>query len=262
MKVYFEDGTSWVEPHFQMKFLKLDNWLVEEYCKINVKIVEELVDLLIAFVQKTIKPIDFFEKCITYRIAFREIPENNVKLDNFQFDPSLGVTIVPMTKSRVKAIIENPESRRKYVKFLKTMIVHEDTHKQQFDRYEGYNKDYKIPGELNFAKELSQQNIVYFSQTIEADAYGRQFGEALLQEYPNNTAYWIFEKLIEGEISTSMDEIVEIYRNDRVSKKAFKHFWRACYDYLVTEESTKGESYGNLNEVYEMLVKKKIRKHS
>lgn len=261
MKIYFEDGTSWTEPHFQMKFLKPDNWLVEEYCKIDVKVAEELIDLLIAFIQRTIEPANFFKKCISRRIVFGEAPEGT-DTSYLKFDPSLGVTIVPITVSQAEALIDEPGYRRKYAKLLKTMIVHEDTHKQQFDRYEGYNKDYKLPGELNLAKGLSQKNIAYFSQTIEADAYGRQFGEALLQKYPNKTAYWIFEKLVEGKISTSMDEIVETYRNDKVSKKAFKHFWRSCYDYLVTEKSIKREPYGNLNEVYEILAKKKIRKHS
>lgn len=257
MKVYLKDGTTWSEPHFQMKFLKLDNWLVEEYCKLDLKIVEELVDLLAAFAQGTVDSTTFFEKCISSRIVFEEIPENRPELDIFRFDPSLGVTIVPMPKSRIENIIENSEYQKNYTRLLKTMVVHEDTHKQQFDRYIGYNKDYILPELLDPSAELSQRNIAYFSQTIEADAYGRQFGEELLQKYPNKTAYWIFENVIKKNVSTTMDEIVTIYRNPKISKDAFKHFWRALYDYLVEEKSAKSkkESYRNLNEVYEMLIK-------
>lgn len=257
MKVYLKDGTTWSESHFQMKWLKLDNWLVEEYRKIDLRVVEKLIDILLEFHQGKLNLLEFYEKCLPHRIVFLKQSTNSLELGNFKFDPNLGVTIVPISTVQIDKLIKDPEYRKEYTRQLKVMVVHEDTHKQQFDRYDGYSEGYELPESLNPFQSLSPKDVVYFSQTIEADAYGREVGESLIQDYPEKSAYWIFENVIKRNVVTDIDEILAVYRNPKISKKAFQHFWRALYDYLVEEKDpeSKKESHENLNEVYEMLIK-------
>ena len=257
MKVYLKDGTTWSEPHFQMKWLKLDNWLIEEYRKINLNIVEELIDTLLDFHQGKLNLLEFYEKCLPHRIVFLKQSTDSFRLESFKFDPNLGVTIVPVSTTQINKLLEDSEYRKEYTRQLKIMVVHEDTHKQQFDRYDGYSEGYELPESLNPFQTLSSKDIAYFSQTIEADAYGREVGESLIQAYPEKSAYWIFENVIRKNVTTDIEEILAVYRNPKIPKKAFQHFWRALYDYLVEEKDpdSKKESCKELNEVYEMLIK-------
>lgn len=76
------------------------------------------------------------------------------------------------------------------------------------------------------------EDVAYFSQTIEADSYGRQVGEALKHLYPEKPISWIFKNVDNPET----EDLLNVYRSSKISKKAFQHFWRALYDYVEGNE--------------------------
>lgn len=65
------------------------------------------------------------------RIGFGLVKE--ASQGNPKFDPSTnnGMTIIPIKKSQLKAIIEDETFKEKYVRSLKNTIAHENTHEQQ-----------------------------------------------------------------------------------------------------------------------------------
>lgn len=156
------------------------------------------------------------------RIAFEKTSEDFTHL---RFDPSIGVTIVPITENKIRVITSSEEEKQRYILQLRHLIVHEDTHKQQFDRYEGYCRDYKNPSFTDDAFKLNTQaDVGYFSQTIEADAYGRDVGSILKDIYPDKSANWIFENVIRKNVSEDILEYVNVYRDPRIPKKLFSTF--------------------------------------
>lgn len=208
----------------------------EVYDRVNTKLIENYLDDLINFVLGKLDKETFYQKSKDLRIGFELVKESSK--DNPKFDPSTNnrMTIIPIKKSQLKAIIESKAFKEKYVRFLRNIIAHENTHEQQFDRYEGYCKDYVAPESENPFDLISEKDKQYFSQTIEADAYGRQVGESLLQSYKNLGCENIFKKVINNQIPEDVEDIIKVYKSKEISKKAFKHFWTTLYNYIKDNE--------------------------
>ncbi len=217
-------------------------WLSEAYDKVDTKLIENYLDDLVNFVLGKLDKKAFYQKSEDLRIGFELVKESSK--DNPKFDPSTnnGMTIIPIKKSQLKAIIEDETFKERYIRFLKNTIAHENTHEQQFDRYEGYCKDYVAPEGENPFDLISEKDKQYFSQTIEADAYGRQVGESLLQSYKGLSCENIFKKVINNQIPKDVEDIIKVYKSREISKKAFKHFWTTLYDYLKGNEKDLEES--------------------
>lgn len=220
---------------YQLAALNPHNWLFEEYSKTDTKVFESLVDLLLQVYTGKASIEELYKLSKKARIGFVQVAEDTPL--TFCFDPNCGMTIIPIQKSQIRLMLVDESYKQRYLKYLKYEIVHEDTHKQQFDRYEGYSENYKNPSFTEYAFNLATQaDIDYFSQTIEADAYGRQVGELLKQEYEDKSVDWIFENVIRHNIPDDIDDLMKVYRDPRISKKGFQHFWRALYDYLKGNE--------------------------
>lgn len=256
MRVYTENG-YWDEPHLSLNLLKTNNWLAEIYSKTNLADFEDLIDTLLAFYRKEIPYKNLNDKSIKYRIGFELVSEDSKEINKLRFDPSYGITIVPIQNSQIQDLLNIPEYKRKFLKNLKSLVVHEDTHKQQFDCYRGYNKDYTFPESLDPFTDLTNQDVKYFSQTIEADAYGREVGEILKQQYKNKSANWIFENVIERNIPAEIKDFIDVYRDPRISRKGFQHFWRALYDYLMEKEEPLDERLLKINDILSDIKNKR-----
>lgn len=239
MRVYNKDNKIVFEENHNI-FLPPSKgfgyWLSEVYDRVNTKLIENYLDDLVNFVLGRLDKETFYQKSKDLRIGFELVKESSK--DNPKFDPSTnsGMTIIPIKKSQLKAIIKNKAFKEKYVRFLRNIIAHENTHEQQFDRYEGYCKDYVAPESENPFDLISEKDKQYFSQTIEADAYGRQVGESLLQSYKDLGCENIFKKVINNQIPEDVEDIIKVYKSKEISKKAFKHFWTTLYNYIKDNE--------------------------
>lgn len=202
----------------------------------------------------------------TGQIPEKEFNQNNIKrkmrlqvIDDDRatvsgkFVPDTGLIIITFSQSFLDLIqrIQSKFDAADYAKleevadYFWTCFVHEDTHRQQveattfrfFDKYVTYdfNTD---PFDLDII-----QNLKYYNQPIEADAYGREVAETLRLEYPKRTEdinpkltptenifKWIDSKEIKDRYALSL---ILTYKDPRISDKARKNFYRAIYDYLT-----------------------------
>lgn len=264
MVLYPKDPTLWYEPiviGLPPASTGRCYWLAETYSKTNYKVVEDLLQNLILFYpDKNKYQKEFFEKEFKYKIGFYQVPES-YSINCCFFDPNLKMTIIPIKESKIIELCSDPNTYKNYLAFLRQKIVHEDTHKQQFDRYEGYSKDYKFPNNEAFSLK-TQADVDYFSQTIEADAYGREAGQTLKDAFPDTYSEILFKMLMTDK-TDCIKEYTDVYKDPRISRKAFQHFWRALYDYLKENEKPLEENsvlsdLNYLREYCEKRLKEKV----
>lgn len=117
-------------------------------------------------------------------------------------------------------------------------FVHEDTHRQQQNAAGNFNifKKYKSPTNLDWGN-ITDKDIDYFDQQIEADAYGREIGARLEKIYSEDSSSVILMNINSNTIKDEYcEKIINIYKDPRVSKKSNESFFRALYDYLTGYE--------------------------
>ena len=130
-----------------------------------------------------------------------------------------------------------------FVDNLWTAYVHEDTHKQQNKNIEDniklkLNKKYVKYIDFDPMNLDLIQNIKYYSQVEEADAYGREVGSRLLSQNKSLSTSNIFEMLAKGNISDKyILNLYNIYKDPKISDDATKHFFRAIFDFLEKNET-------------------------
>lgn len=119
-----------------------------------------------------------------------------------------------------------------------TNFVHEDTHKQQFQKY-NKSKNYTSPKSLDWNDNL-EKSLDYFGQAVEADAYGREIGARLktIYEFSTDTDHLlkkIFQDINNNDVVDEYSsKIINIYKHPK--NKATKKFFRALYDFLNDQE--------------------------
>ena len=130
-----------------------------------------------------------------------------------------------------------------FVDNLWTAYVHEDTHKQQ---NKNIKDNIKLKLNKNYVKYIDFdpmnldliQNIKYYNQVEEADAYGREVGSRLLSQNTGLSSSDIFEMLAKGNISDKyILNLYNIYKDPKISDDATKHFFRAIFDFLEKNET-------------------------
>lgn len=110
---------------------------------------------------------------------------------------------------------------------LKSILVHEDTHKQQ---------DLASDGKFFNPKKYTSFDIdvtKYLNQRTEIDAYARQFGYELKKLYSTEGVESIFNRIFELNIDDAeiKDNLETLF--DSLTKQNQKFFLRNLYDYLV-----------------------------
>lgn len=219
---------------------RLTRLLYESYRKTDTTVAKPLVQNLYKFTIGEIGLSEFSKYQEKVGIGFDLINNFDVN-DEFKpcFDPITGMIVIAINWSMFKKVSEGEiEFLQELENLVKYTIAHEDTHKQQFMKYNLYSLGYVSPDVDIVSEELSQKEVRYFSQTIEADAYGREIGEMLRLKYPNSNVKDIFKSIYLNDAPSFIMDKIRIYRDSRISRKAFQHFWRAVYDYLIGEDST------------------------
>lgn len=211
--------------------------LFEVYQKTQTFFLKDLILKLQAFLNKKISAKSFIEYSIKYGIGFMLYPDQNSENIICCFDPYLNLIIIPIYQNIIEGLKNNTLDIENYINLLEVCITHEDTHRQQFKKYSLYNKNYKYPDFSNTSL-LTNKQIEYYNQIIEAQAYGRQLGCILKKRFPDESVNIIFQKIWENKLDF---ELLDIYKDSRISDRAFNKFFRALYNYLSGQE--KGGKY-------------------
>lgn len=117
-------------------------------------------------------------------------------------------------------------------------FVHEDTHKQQQKAAGNYDirTNYKSM-KSSFWKDDFSQDLDYFDQYSEADAYGREIGAALQKVYKGRSTSTIFSYINRNTVGDDYcRKIINTYKDPRVSDRNRRKFFRALYDFLAGNE--------------------------
>lgn len=116
-------------------------------------------------------------------------------------------------------------------------FVHEDTHRQQqMSSKESIYKNYKPTRIKDWNKDL-KEDLEYFDQHIEADEYGREIGARLQELYPRETPSSIFSEISENNVKDQyVKNIINVYRDPRMTSQNSQRFFRALYDFLSGDE--------------------------
>ena len=120
------------------------------------------------------------------------------------------------------------------LKRLRSLYVHEDTHRQQDNSSNGkfFNADtYK---KVNIKDSESIKD--YVNQRVELDAYARQYGFELRELYPNESTQDIFKRIFNADIKDEglKNNLIAIF--DVLTDKNKNFFLRNLYDYINGEE--------------------------
>lgn len=176
----------------------------------------------------------------TYGTGIRGCYDLSTKNYVIQIEKGLEIIFHSLTNEQLYALVK---------KFW-LWFVHGDTHKQQDDLSGGsrLGKNYirfldSDPTNLDI-----QQNVDYFNQLIEADAYAREVGEILKILYnipkggvePSQSGLVtdIINDIKNGKIKDKdVQQITNIYWDPRINKKAKMKFFGTLYEYLYGEES-------------------------
>lgn len=129
-----------------------------------------------------------------------------------------------------------------FVDNLWTAFIHEDTHKQQNSKIPKYiklklNNSYVTylpsdPTSLSYP-----QNLEYYNQVTEADAYGREIATRLEKLYPTETVSNLFLRITSNNIQDDyIKKIIGVYKDPRINDNANKAFFRSIYDFLKEEK--------------------------
>lgn len=156
-----------------------------------------------------------------------------------QFDLDTREMIMYFSKDVFDEIlIANEKKLEKIAENFWTNFVHEDTHKQQQKAAKDYkiNKNYIKPTNVDW-RNLSAEDIKYFDQQIEADAYGREIGARLEKIYKRKSASSILLKVNSNTVKDEYSKrIINVHKDPRISKKSNRSFFKALYDYLAGDE--------------------------
>lgn len=129
-----------------------------------------------------------------------------------------------------------------FVDNLWTAFIHEDTHKQQNSKIP---KDIKLKLNNSYVTYLPSdptnlsypQNLDYYNQVTEADAYGREIAARLEKLYPTETVSNLFLRITSNNIQDDyIKKIIGVYKDPRINDNANKAFFRSIYDFLKEEK--------------------------
>lgn len=176
------------------------------------------------------------EYCLSTGIGFELVAGKNA-IGGY-FDLEYRVIVIQVTKDILDVILEaEEEDLKKLAKDFWTNFCHEDTHRQQATKSKvEINKTYKATSSQHWDIDL-EEDLSYFDQCIEADAYGREIGAKLQILYPNEGTTGMFNLINRNKIKNRYcKRIINIYKDPRISDKANHSFFRALYDYLEGNE--------------------------
>lgn len=188
------------------------------------------------FVAGNISKEEFFDYCDKIEIGFEICPGAN--LIGGQFDLNTRKIVIMFTDDILKRIVDfNDNDLKELAANFWVNFTHEDTHRQQQFAAKDFNifKNYKNITSFDWTEDLGE-NLEYFNQQIEADAYGREIGARLEKIYKNSVSSVFFDINANRIKDEYCKKIINVYKDPRISDKANKSFFRALYDFLNKNE--------------------------
>lgn len=254
---FFKNGHHYIDVSERLK----QSTLFEIYHKTGKYDCQFFFGLLWTKLTNQITKKDFDKELLKRNLAFEEI-EKDEPIVSGRFEPETKLTFIKVSTGLEKLIKENIKSKFDAVAYSQLErlsdfywhnFVHEDTHKQQAQvtPLEFFNNCVTYDSSTDPFDLQTLQNVKYFNQAFEADAFGRELGSILAARYElkdsddefsrRSTVHNIFQDLKNGKVDDSfVKDIWNTYKDPRISEKAQRSFIRALYDYLEGFDEEEG----------------------
>ena len=238
---FFKDDQHYVDVSARLK----QSTLFEAYHKTSKYDCQFFFGLIWAKLTSQITEEDFNKELLKRNLAFEEAEKEDPSVSG-RFEPETKLTVIKVSTGLERLIKENIKSKfdaveygqlEKLSDFYWHNFVHEDTHKQQaqvtplefFNNYVTYDSS-TDPFDLQ-----TLQNVKYFNQAFEADAFGRELGSILAVRYElkdsddefsrRSAVHNIFQDLKNGKVDDDfVKDIWNTYKDPRISEKAQRSF--------------------------------------
>lgn len=225
---FIEDGVWWYYPHIGDKEIHIFNVLSEAYIKTDTTQIENIL-------------IQISEALQNYNIEdVKDLTIGDFKIFIKDGDYVQSAIYNSLTKGfnfiinkKCLQHIKNFENTRNITKAIKSLFVHEDTHKQQDIKSNG--KFYNSEIYINANNEDDKKK--YINQRVEIDAWARQCGFDLKDLYPEESMDDIFKRIFSLNIEDERVKNNLIYLFDNLTSKNQHFFLRNMYDYINGEEN-------------------------
>lgn len=218
-------------PTIYMNYLRK---LQEVYKKTDVSFIDDFLDDLYT---NTEKEEDVFKIAKKYDVNVEIVESSYEDLfirGGYGYDIN-KITFFISRKGLQNFLSDDMSFYNKALFDFKRSLTHEDTHKQQnkLSNSKAFKKYINLP--KIYSKNVND-NVSYFDQYVEADAYGRQVGYQLRHQFGNEmSANEIYSKIKDGYVRS---DILNVYsdKDNGMSEKNRRKFWHTLWQYLDNQE--------------------------
>ena len=212
--------------------LEEEKILKEVYKQTDLKPVQIVLKMYLNYIYKDLSPADLIEVENKYKIRFDvlQFSSDEYLVHQATYNKITRFTNIYLYENALERIRENLKLIDQLLVEVKAVFTHEDTHAQQYTKV----KEYRF-----VAPDPKDDPDGYLGHYTEIDAYARQTGYLLRQEFPNETVKEIFDKIKNNQITNKLAvEKLELYSQPTFFNYEGKRFFHTLYQYLDNQEYT------------------------
>lgn len=199
------------------------------YKATDLKSIKIVVEAFLKLLKLEISTDDYISLEKQYKISIDVIDENsqNFLVKKATYNPNTEIVTVYLYINTTERLLQDSTLIDRFEQEVYDEFVHEDTHKQQ-------NKNSKV----KFKVEDPEKDIIkYANHYTEVDAYARQTGYLLKQEFPDLEVNEIFDKIKNNKVkSEKAIDFIKSYQLPSILNRESKRFFHTLYQYLNNEE--------------------------
>ena len=206
------------------KLLQEDKLLKEIYKPTDLKPVRLVLETYLKYVFGNVPSSKVLQLENKYKIRF-EISSNDSEdflVERAEYYRDSDTTVIYLYKDTLKTISKDIDLADELLEEVESLLIHEDTHKQQYSQ-----------GDSNFRYDVSdyKKNLKkYITHYTEVDAYARQVGYLLKQEFPNSSTQEIFAKIKNNQVKNPLVvNRIQLYQSPEFYTKESRRFFHTLY---------------------------------
>ena len=215
---------------FLQKLLQEHNTLKEIYKPTDLKPVQIVLKVFLQYLYGSVQIPELIKIENTYKIQFEILEDvsDEFLVHKAEYIGNTDFVRIYIYSNTLDRIQENKKLIRSFLDEVESLFTHEDTHKQQYSKKGTYR--YNVPDYENDPEG-------YLSHYSEVDAYARQIGYLLRQEFPELSVSEIFDKIKNEQVKNILVlDRIETYKNPSFRTKESRRFFHTLYQYLDNQE--------------------------
>lgn len=201
----------------------------EVYQATDLKPIKIVLKAFLKLLNSQLSIKDYLNLENQYKIQIDSVEEtsNNLLVKKANYNPFTQIITILLYSDTTEKLLKNSKLIKQFEQEVYDEFVHENTHKQQNDKSKIIFK----------ALDPEKDPVGYANHYTEVDAYARQTGYILRQEFPNLSAKEIFDRIKNNEVKSKKAlDYINTYKLPNILNKESKRFFHTLYQYLNNEE--------------------------